>query len=150
VPGRRIGDNIMALQLLPHLLRRAGRWALAAFCDFRKASDTIDVGDMCLPNQPLAFLPPRRPVVCCPPLPGGHAAVRERQRLCAFSQCPQRAWRLSAWVSQRRLWGFPTRLAACRVAGRQPARPRAPSLRHCGAAAKTGGPPPRPPRLPSR
>ena len=42
VPGRRIGENILALQLLPHLLRRSGRWALAVFCDFRKAYDTID------------------------------------------------------------------------------------------------------------
>ena len=42
VPGRRVGDNIMALQLLPHLLRRSGRWALAVFCDFFKAYDTID------------------------------------------------------------------------------------------------------------
>ena len=42
VPGRRIGDNIVALQLLPHLLRRSGRWALAVFCDFYKAYDTID------------------------------------------------------------------------------------------------------------
>lgn len=44
VPGRQIGDNIMALQLLPHLLRRLGRSALAVFCDFRKAYDTIDRG----------------------------------------------------------------------------------------------------------
>ena len=42
MPGRRVGDNIMALQLLPYLLRRAGRWALAVFCDFFKAYDTID------------------------------------------------------------------------------------------------------------
>ena len=44
VPGRCIGDNILTLQLLPHHLRRAGRWALAVFCDFRKAYDTIDRG----------------------------------------------------------------------------------------------------------
>ena len=42
VPGRLVGDNVMALQLLPHLLRRQGRWALLVFCDFRKAFDTCD------------------------------------------------------------------------------------------------------------
>jgi exonuclease III len=42
VPGRRIGENIMALQSLGALLRRLGRTAIAAFCDFRKAYDTID------------------------------------------------------------------------------------------------------------
>lgn len=42
VPGRCIGDNIMALQLLPSVLRRRGRWAIAVFCDFSKAFDTID------------------------------------------------------------------------------------------------------------
>lgn len=44
VPGRHIGANILSLQLLPHLLRRQGRWGLAVFCDFRKAYDTIDRG----------------------------------------------------------------------------------------------------------
>lgn len=42
VPGRLVGDNVMALQLLPYLLRRQGRWALAVCCDFRKAFDTCD------------------------------------------------------------------------------------------------------------
>lgn len=42
VPGRRIGENVMALQCLAQLLRRQGRWAVAVFCDFYKAYDTID------------------------------------------------------------------------------------------------------------
>ena len=42
VPGRRIGENVLALQCLGPLLRRLGRSAYAAFCDFRKAYDTID------------------------------------------------------------------------------------------------------------
>ena len=44
LPGRRIGENILALQLLPHVLADDGRYALAAFCDFRKAYDTVDRG----------------------------------------------------------------------------------------------------------
>lgn len=44
VPGRRIGENVMALQCLPELLRQQGRWALVVFCDFRKAYDTLDRG----------------------------------------------------------------------------------------------------------
>ena len=50
VPGRSIGENIMLLQSLPHLLRRPGeaageaRSAIVAFCDFRKAYDTVDRG----------------------------------------------------------------------------------------------------------
>jgi exonuclease III len=42
VPGRCIGENVMLLQCLPHLLRRRGASALVAFCDFRKAYDTVD------------------------------------------------------------------------------------------------------------
>ena len=42
VPGRRIGENILALQCLPELLRCQRRWALVVFCDFRKAYDTVD------------------------------------------------------------------------------------------------------------
>jgi hypothetical protein len=42
VPGREIGENIMTLQCLPHLLRRERRSAVVAFCDFRKAYDTVD------------------------------------------------------------------------------------------------------------
>jgi hypothetical protein len=42
VPGRRVGENVMALQCLAQLLRRQGRWAVAVFCDFYKAYDTID------------------------------------------------------------------------------------------------------------
>jgi len=42
VPGRRIGENILAMQCLPELLRRQRRWALIVFCDFRKAYDTLD------------------------------------------------------------------------------------------------------------
>lgn len=41
VPGRRIGENILAVQCLAELLRRQGRWALVVFCDFRKAYDTV-------------------------------------------------------------------------------------------------------------
>lgn len=44
VPGRRIGENVLALQCLPELLRRQRRWAVVVFCDFRKAYDTIDRG----------------------------------------------------------------------------------------------------------
>ncbi len=44
VPGRRIGENIMTLQCLSELLRRSGRSAVVAFCDFRKAYDAIDRG----------------------------------------------------------------------------------------------------------
>ena len=42
IKGRSIGDSIHLLQLLPHLLAREGRWAMAVFCDFRKAYDTVD------------------------------------------------------------------------------------------------------------
>ena len=42
LPGRSIGENIMLLQLLPHALRAQHRSALAVFCDFRKAYDTVD------------------------------------------------------------------------------------------------------------
>ena len=42
LPDRCIGENIMLLQLLPHALRAQGRSAVAVFCDFRKAYDTID------------------------------------------------------------------------------------------------------------
>ena len=41
IPGRRIGENILTLQCLSELLRRQGRSAIAAMCDFRKAYDTI-------------------------------------------------------------------------------------------------------------
>ena len=44
VPGRSIGENVMLLQLLPHLLRQQGRTGYAVFCDFRKAYDTVDRG----------------------------------------------------------------------------------------------------------
>jgi uncharacterized membrane protein YgcG len=39
VAGRRIGDNIMLLQLLPHCLDTT---AYVVFCDFAKAYDTLD------------------------------------------------------------------------------------------------------------
>lgn len=42
VQGRSIGENVMLLQLLPKLLEQRNRTALVAFCDFRKAYDTID------------------------------------------------------------------------------------------------------------
>ena len=42
IKGRSIGDSIHLLQLLPHMLAREKRWALAVFCDFRKAYDTVD------------------------------------------------------------------------------------------------------------
>jgi hypothetical protein len=42
VPERQIGENVMLLQCLPHLLRRQHRWAAVVFCDFRKAYDTVD------------------------------------------------------------------------------------------------------------
>ena len=47
VPGRCIGENIMLLQCLPHLLRQphpGPSSAVIAFCDFRKAYDTVDRG----------------------------------------------------------------------------------------------------------
>ena len=40
--GRHIGDNAMLLQFLPAWLQQQDRMALVAFCDFRKAYDTID------------------------------------------------------------------------------------------------------------
>ncbi|MBV5331928.1 reverse transcriptase family protein, partial [bacterium] len=40
--GRNMGDSIMLLQGLPRLLCRDMKQALAVFCDFEKASDTID------------------------------------------------------------------------------------------------------------
>ena len=49
------GANILALQLLPHLLRRRGRWGLAVFCDFRKAYDTIDRGFLLSALSSLGF-----------------------------------------------------------------------------------------------
>lgn len=41
LPGRRIGEAIQLLQLLPDLLRREGREAVVAFTDFSKAYDTV-------------------------------------------------------------------------------------------------------------
>lgn len=40
--GRNIGDNVMLLQFLPAWLNQQGKTGLVAFCDFRKAYDTID------------------------------------------------------------------------------------------------------------
>jgi exonuclease III len=42
--GRHIGDNAMLLQFLPAWLHQQERTALVAFCDFRKAYDTVDRG----------------------------------------------------------------------------------------------------------
>eukprot|EP00887_Chlorella_sp_A99_P005770 scaffold1.g5770.t1 len=42
VRGRSIGENIHLLQLLPQLLAKQGRWALAVLVDFAKAYDTVD------------------------------------------------------------------------------------------------------------
>ena len=42
VPGREIGENILLMQCLPHLLRHERHSAVAIFCDFRKAYDTVD------------------------------------------------------------------------------------------------------------
>ena len=39
---RNIGDNVLLLQLLPHLLHHHHQSATIAFCDFAKAYDTID------------------------------------------------------------------------------------------------------------
>lgn len=44
LPGRRIGDSIITLQLLPRLLRHERRPALAVLCDFRKAYNIVDRG----------------------------------------------------------------------------------------------------------
>jgi hypothetical protein len=41
LPGRRIGDNITFLQLLPQRLRQLGKAAVIAFLDFSKAYDTV-------------------------------------------------------------------------------------------------------------
>lgn len=42
LPGRHIGENIWAMQLLPHILAADGRTAFIAHCDFAKAYDTVD------------------------------------------------------------------------------------------------------------
>lgn len=42
LPGRRMGETVWLLQLLPHLLRSQGREAVLAFLDFAKAYDTVD------------------------------------------------------------------------------------------------------------
>ena len=42
IRGRCIGENIHLLQLLPRLLARQGRWAVAACLDIAKAYDTVD------------------------------------------------------------------------------------------------------------
>ena len=42
VKGRSIGEAIHLLQLLPHLLQREGRWAVAVLMDIAKAYDTVD------------------------------------------------------------------------------------------------------------
>jgi exonuclease III len=41
LPGRRIGDDITFLQLLPERLKQLGKAAVIAFLDFRKAFDTV-------------------------------------------------------------------------------------------------------------
>lgn len=42
LPGRRIGDTVHLLQLLPAALRAAGQQGAAVFLDFQKAYDTVD------------------------------------------------------------------------------------------------------------
>ena len=42
--GRSIGENIWALQVLPHALAAEGRSGVLAVCDFKKAYDTVDRG----------------------------------------------------------------------------------------------------------
>ena len=42
LPGRRMGETVWLLQLLPHLMRRHGKEAVLAFLDFAKAYDTVD------------------------------------------------------------------------------------------------------------
>ncbi|MBV5344973.1 MAG: reverse transcriptase family protein, partial [Rhodoferax sp.] len=44
IRGRSIGENVMLLQFLPALLQAQGRTGIVAFCDFRKAYDTVDRG----------------------------------------------------------------------------------------------------------
>jgi len=41
LPGRRIGEVVQLLQLLPELLKRSDQEAVAAFLDFSKAYDTV-------------------------------------------------------------------------------------------------------------
>jgi exonuclease III len=42
LPGRRIGETVMLLQLLPAALRAQGKSGAIAFLDFQKAYDTVD------------------------------------------------------------------------------------------------------------
>ena len=42
LPGRRIGDNVMSLQLIQQWLVATNQSAIIAFCDFVKAYDTVD------------------------------------------------------------------------------------------------------------
>jgi exonuclease III len=42
--GRHMGEGIMLVQCVAQLLHRQGRGALAVFCDFEKAYDTVDRG----------------------------------------------------------------------------------------------------------
>ena len=42
LPGRHIGDGILGMQLLPRALAAERSSAVAVFCDFRKAYDTVD------------------------------------------------------------------------------------------------------------
>ena len=42
IKGRSIGENVLLLQLLPALLQEEKRSGIVAFCDFRKAYDTVD------------------------------------------------------------------------------------------------------------
>ena len=42
LPGRKMGETVWLLQLLPYLLRRYQRQAVLAFLDFAKAYDTVD------------------------------------------------------------------------------------------------------------
>lgn len=44
VPGRHIGNNIMMIQAVADRLKLMNKSAVVAFCDFRKAYDTIDRG----------------------------------------------------------------------------------------------------------
>jgi hypothetical protein len=41
LPGRHVGENVLALQLLPQLLRQQGRSAALVFLDVRRAYDTL-------------------------------------------------------------------------------------------------------------
>ena len=95
VPGRHIGSNVLALQLLPQHLAATGRSGVVVFLDTRKAFDTIDRGFLLAVMAAVGVGPRFRAWVAlllgdtraCSVL-NGHVSARVRFRAGVRQGCP--------------------------------------------------------------